>query len=87
MLYNDKFTLRGSEAYITQVRAASNQSIYAGTHFTDFGRIESSVKFSVKKVHPNIQPLTKPGIERGTLGMGGRDLNHCANPSAIRLTL
>ena len=29
------------------------------------------------------QPSTRPGIEPGTSGLGGRDLNHCANPSAI----
>ena len=57
--------------------------MYAGTHFTDPGRMESWVNFSGKEGHPNIQPSTRPGIEPGTSGLGGRDLNHCANPSAI----
>ena len=41
------------------------------------------MNFSGKEGHPNIQPSTRPGIEPGTSGLGGRDLNHCANPSAI----
>ena len=57
--------------------------MYAGTHFTDPGRMESWVNFSGKEGHPNIQPSTRPEIEPGTSGLGGRDLNHCANPSAI----
>ena len=65
-----------------QVAAASKWSMYAGTHFTDPGRMESWVNFSGKEGHPNIQPLTRPGIEPGTSGLGDRDLNHCANPSA-----
>ena len=40
------------------------------------------MNFSGKGGHPNIQPSTRPGIEPGTLGLGGRDLYHCANPSA-----
>ena len=40
------------------------------------------MNFSGKEGHPNIQPSTRPGIEPGTSGLGGRDLNHCANPSA-----
>ena len=62
--------------------AASNQSTYAGTHFTHPypGRMESG-----KEGHPNIQPSNRPGIEPGTSGLGGRDLNHCANPSAFLL--
>ena len=39
--------------------------------------------FSRKEGHPNIHPLTRPGIGLGTSGLGGRDLNHCAKPSAI----
>ena len=35
------------------------------------------------KGHSNIQPSTRPGIEPGTSGLGGRDLNHCAKPSTI----
>ena len=56
--------------------------IYAGTHFTDPGRMESWVNFSRKEGHPNNLPLTRPGIELETSGLGGRDLNHCPNPSA-----
>ena len=41
------------------------------------------MNFSGKEGHPNVQPSTRPGIEPGTSGLGGRDLNHCANPSAI----
>ena len=41
------------------------------------------MNFSGKEGHPNIQPSTRPGIELGTSGLGGRDLNHCTNPSAI----
>ena len=41
------------------------------------------MNFSGKEGHPNIQPSTRPGIEPGTSGLGGRDLNHCANPSAL----
>ena len=36
------------------------------------------MNFSGKEGHPNIQPSTRPGIEPGTSGLGGRDLNHCA---------
>ena len=39
------------------------------------------MNFSGKEGHPNIQPSTRPGIEPGTSGLGGRDLNHCANPN------
>ena len=46
--------------------AASKQSIYAGTHFADPERMESGVNFSRKEGHPNIQPLTRPGIELGS---------------------
>ena len=66
-----------------QVAAASNWSMYAGTHLTDPGRMESCVNFSGKEGHPNIQPSTRPGIELETSGLGGKDLNHCANPSTI----
>ena len=41
------------------------------------------MNFSGKEGHPNIQPSTRPGIEPGTSGLGGRDLNHCANPSVL----
>ena len=44
------------------------------------------MSFSGKEGHPNIQPSTRPGIEPGTSGLGGRDLNHCANPSAPNCT-
>ena len=33
------------------------------------------MNFSGKEGHPIIQPLTRPGIEPGTSGLGGRDLN------------
>ena len=83
-LYNDQLTPSGPEAYIwVQVTAASNQSMYAGTHFTDSGRMESRVNFSGKEGHLNIQPSTRPGrIEPGTSELGGRYPNHCVNPSA-----
>ena len=44
------------------------------------------MNFSGKEGQPNIQPSTRPGIEPGTSGLGGRDLNHCANPSALRMS-
>ena len=72
----------GPEAYIGAMAAASNQSVLAGTHFTDPERMESWVNFSGKEGHPNIQPSTSPGIKLGTSGLGGRYFNHCANPSA-----
>ena len=60
--------------------------MYAGTHFTDPERMESlSELYGGKEGHTNIQPSTRPGIEPGTSGLGGRDLNHCANPSAMHL--
>ena len=64
--------------------AASKWSMYAGAHFTDSKRMESRVNVSRKEGHPNtcIQPSTRLGIELGTSGLGDRDLNHCANPSA-----
>ena len=43
------------------------------------------MNFSGKEGRPNIRPLTRPGIEPGTSGLGGRDLNHCANPSATNI--
>ena len=49
-------------------------------HFTDPGRMESWVNFSGKEGDPNIQPSNRPGFELGTSELGGRDLNHCANP-------
>ena len=45
------------------------------------------MNFSGKEGHPNIQPSTRPGIEPGTTGLGGRDLNHCANPSAMNVII
>ena len=62
----------------------TKRSMYAGTHFTDPGRMENWVNFSGKEGRPNIQPLTRTGIEPGTSGLGGRDLYHCANPSATK---
>ena len=41
------------------------------------------MNFSRKEGHPNIQPSTRPGIETGTSGLGGRDVNHCTNLSAF----
>ena len=61
-------------------------SMYAGTHFTDSGRMESWVNFNGKEGRANIQPLTMPGIELGFSGLGGRDLYHCANPSVFYFT-
>ena len=55
--------------------------MYADTHYTAPGRMESRVNFSRVEGHPIIQPLTRPGIELGTSGLGGRDLNHCTNLS------
>ena len=66
--------------------AASERSMYAGTHFTDpgSGRMESWVNFSGKKVtHWNIQPSTRSGIEPGTSGLGGRDLTTATTPSLL----
>ena len=82
-LYNDQFTPSRPEAYI-----GASGSHFKAVHvcwysFTDPGRLESWVNFSGKEDHQNIQPSTKPRIELGTLGLGGRDLNHCANPSAL----
>ena len=45
--------------------------------------MESWVNFSGKEGRPNTQPSTRPGMETGTSGLGGRDLYHCANPSAM----
>ena len=45
------------------------------------GGWRSWVNFSGKEGHPNVKPSTRPGIELGTSGLGGRNLNHCANPS------
>ena len=45
------------------------------------------MNFSGKEGHPNIQPSTRPGTELGTSGLGSRDLNHCANPSAIVIVI
>ena len=67
-LYNDQFTPSGPGSIYTK------RSMYAGTHFTDPGRMESWVNFSGKEGHSNIQPSTRPGIEPGTSGLGGRDL-------------
>ena len=41
------------------------------------------MNFSGKGGHPSIRPSTRPGIEPGTSGLGGRDLYRCANPSAM----
>ena len=38
------------------------------------------MNFSRKEGRQNIQPSTKPGIELGTSGLGGRDLNHMRQP-------
>ena len=40
------------------------------------------MNFIGKEGHPTIQPSTTPEIELGTSGLGGRDLNHCINPSS-----
>ena len=40
-----------------------------------------------KKVTQIFKPSTRPGIELGTWGLGGRDLNHCANPSLLDTAL
>ena len=42
----------------------------------------SELNFSGKEGRLNIQPSTRPGIEPGTSGLGGRDLYPSANPSA-----
>ena len=60
--------------------------LYAGTHFTDPGRMDSWVNFSGKEGHPIIQPSTRPGIELGTSGLGDRNLKHCANSSDYVIT-
>ena len=61
----------------------TKRSMYAGTHFTDPGRMESWVNYNGEEGHPNIWPSTRPGIEPGTSRLGGRDLSHCASPSVI----
>ena len=58
---------------LAPLAAALKRSMYAGTHFTDLGRMESCVNFNGKEGHPNIQPSTRTGIEPGTSGLGGRD--------------
>ena len=50
-------------------------------------RIESCVNFIGKEGHPNIQPSTRPGIEPGTSGLGGRNLNHCTNSSGVAVAI
>ena len=78
MLYNDQFTPSVTEAS-SHFKAV--HVMYAGTHFTDpVRRMESRVNFSAKEGHPNIQPSTRPGIELGTSGLGGRDLNTVPTP-------
>ena len=54
--------------------AASKRSMCGGTHFTDPERMESRVNFSGKEGQPNIQRSTRPGVEPGISGLGGRDL-------------
>ena len=43
------------------------------------------MNYSGKEGHRNIQCSIRPGIEPEILGLGGRDLHHCANPSAVRV--
>ena len=38
------------------------------------------MNFSGKDSHPNIQPSARPGIERGTSGLGGRDFTTAPTP-------
>ena len=38
------------------------------------------MNFCGKEGHPNIQPSTRPGIEPGTSGLGGRDLTTAPTP-------
>ena len=53
---------------------ASKWSMYAGTHFTDPGRMESLLEVNCgKEGHLNIQTSTRLGVETGTLGLVGRD--------------
>ena len=49
--------------------------------------MESCVNFIGKEGHPNIQPSTRPGIEPGTSGLGGRNLNHCTNSSGVAVAI
>ena len=51
--------------------------------FYRLGRTESLVNFSGKEGHTDIQPLTMPGIEPGTIGLGGRDLTTVPTPPQI----
>ena len=57
--------------------------MYAATHFTDLGRIESWVNFSGKGGHTDIQPSTRPGIGPGTFGLGGKDLTTAPTPLSL----
>ena len=59
--------------------------MYAGTRFTDPGRMESWVNFSGKEGHSNIQLSTRPGIESGTSELGGRDLTTAPTPPLLFL--
>ena len=64
----------------SRLAAALMRSMYAGTHFTDLGRMESWVNLSGKEGHTDIQPSTRSGTEPGTFGLGGRDLNPAPTP-------
>ena len=55
-----------------------------GTENTFFSvPLSADLDFSGKEGQPNIEPSTRPGIEPGTSGLGGRDRTNCSNPSAM----
>ena len=45
------------------------------------------MNFSGKEGHPNIQPSTRPRVEPGTSGFGGRDLTTGPTPPLYSLIL
>ena len=68
-----QFTPSGPEAYI-----GASGSRFKAVHacWYSFYRPRKDGKLSElsgKEGHPNIQPSTRPGIELGTSGLGGRD--------------
>ena len=60
-----------------QIAAASKQSMHAGTHFTDLGKLSELYR---ERRLPNIPVSAEPGMEPGTLGLEGRDLTTGPTP-------
>ena len=65
-----------------QIAAASKQSMHAGTHFTDLGRMESWVNFSGKEGRQIFHSRQNRNGTRD-LRVGRQRSYHCANPSAV----